>query len=52
MRQVIRVLTMRELSNPVLIGEAGSGKTAIVQGIAAGIVDDRFPPLSGRRIVD
>ena len=51
-QQTIEVLTRRTKNNPVLIGEAGVGKTAIVEGIAQRVVDGPIPKaLSGRRIV-
>ncbi len=50
--QTIEVLSRRGKNNPVLIGEAGVGKTAIVEGIAQRIVDDEVPQmLSGKRVV-
>jgi ATP-dependent Clp protease ATP-binding subunit ClpC len=50
--QTIEVLSRRAKNNPVLIGEAGVGKTAIVEGIAQRIVDDEVPQtLAGKRVV-
>ena len=50
--QTIEVLSRRTKNNPVLIGEAGVGKTAIVDGIAQAIVDGTVPAqLEGRRII-
>ncbi|GAA1270279.1 ATP-dependent Clp protease ATP-binding subunit [Pseudonocardia aurantiaca] len=51
--QTIEVLSRRTKNNPVLIGEAGVGKTAIVEGIAQRIVDGDVPSmLAGRRVVE
>jgi ATP-dependent Clp protease ATP-binding subunit ClpC len=51
--QTLEVLSRRRKNNPVLIGEAGVGKTAIVEGIAAQIAEDDVPEtLRGRRIVE
>ncbi|KQS63666.1 ATP-dependent Clp protease ATP-binding subunit [Modestobacter sp. Leaf380] len=51
--QTIEVLSRRTKNNPVLIGEAGVGKTAIVEGIAAAIVSGDVPEqLRGRRLVE
>lgn len=50
--QTVEVLSRRTKNNPVLIGEAGVGKTAIVEGIAQRIVDGDVPStLSGKRMV-
>jgi ATP-dependent Clp protease ATP-binding subunit ClpB len=51
-RRVIQVLSRRTKNNPVLIGEPGVGKTAIVEGLAQRIVDGDIPDsLRGRRVV-
>ena len=50
--QTIEVLSRRTKNNPVLIGEAGVGKTAIVEGLAQRIVDGDVPDLlAHKRIV-
>ncbi|MEO0201673.1 MAG: ATP-dependent Clp protease ATP-binding subunit, partial [candidate division WOR-3 bacterium] len=50
--QVIEVLTRRTKNNPVLIGDAGVGKTAIVEGLAQRIIKGDVPePLKGKRIL-
>src|SRR6266436_995571 len=50
--RVIQVLSRRTKNNPVLLGEAGVGKTAIVEGLAQMIVDSNVPDLlRDKRIV-
>ena len=50
--QTIEVLARRTKNNPVLIGEAGVGKTAIAEGLAQAIIDGKVPAqLKDRRIV-
>ena len=50
-RSIIRVLSRKTKNNPVLIGEPGVGKTAIVEGLASRIVKGDVPStLKGKRI--
>jgi ATP-dependent Clp protease ATP-binding subunit ClpC len=50
--RVIQILCRRQKNNPVLLGEAGVGKTAIVEGFAQMVVDNTIPePLRDKRIV-
>ena len=49
-RQIIDILTRRRQNNPILTGEAGVGKTAVVEGFALRIAaGDVPPPLQQRR---
>lgn len=50
--RLVQTLSRRTKNNPVLIGEAGVGKTAIVEGLAQKIIDNDVPEiLSGKRVV-
>jgi len=53
MLEVIRTLTRKTKSNPLLIGEAGVGKTAIIEGLALRIASgDITEELQGKRLVE
>jgi len=50
--RVVQVLSRRKKNNPVLIGEPGVGKTAIVEGLAQRIIENKVPEtLRNRRLV-
>lgn len=49
--RVIQILSRRKKNNPILIGEPGVGKSAIVEGLALRIVSGEIEALRGKRIV-
>ena len=51
-RRAIQILLRRTKNNPVLIGEPGVGKTAIVEGLAQRIINKDIPEgLHGKRVI-
>ena len=51
MQQVMQILLRRTKNNPVLIGEAGVGKTAIVEGIAKRILEGKVPAALRSKVI-
>ena len=49
--RVIQILSRRKKNNPILIGEPGVGKSAIVEGLALRIIAKEIPALEGKRII-
>ena len=51
-RRISSILLKKEANNPVLLGEAGVGKTKIIEGLALNIVNERVPErLKGKKII-
>ncbi|WP_423820899.1 ATP-dependent Clp protease ATP-binding subunit ClpA [Salinisphaera sp. SPP-AMP-43] len=49
--RVIQTLCRRRKNNPLLVGEAGVGKTAIAEGLARMIVDDQVPDILSKSVI-
>ena len=49
--RVIQILSRRRKNNPLLVGEAGVGKTAIAEGLAKLIIEDKVPEVIGKSVV-
>ncbi len=50
--RIVEVLSRKQKNNPVLVGEPGVGKTAIVEGLAQAIIDNKVPKtLKGKRVM-
>ncbi len=50
-RKIVKVLLRVQKNNPLVHGEAGVGKTAVVEGIAQMIVDGNLPKLAGKNVI-
>lgn len=44
-KRIIQILSRRTKNNAILVGEAGTGKTALAEGLALAIVDKKVPPI-------
>ena len=49
--RVVQILSRRRKNNPLLVGEAGVGKTAIAEGLAKLIIEDKVPEIIGNSVV-
>lgn len=53
LEQIVNILTRETRNNPLLVGEAGVGKTAVVEGLAGLIAEKRVPPLlRSKRLIE
>lgn len=52
MKRLIQILSRRTKNNAILVGEAGAGKTALAEGLAAAVVGKKVPPeIQGKRVL-
>ena len=49
-RRIIQIISRRTKNNPVLVGEPGVGKTAIVEGLAQRMVAEKFQKKSPKNV--
>lgn len=53
LERIVQILSRKDKNNPVILGEAGVGKTALVEGLAKKIINNEVPSiLSGKRILN
>jgi ATP-dependent Clp protease ATP-binding subunit ClpA len=50
-QRIIQILCRRRKNNPILVGDSGVGKTAIAEGLAKAIVEDKVPSLLSKTVV-